>query len=292
LPDSVVDQAMVDLAQHRATNAVDRLARDLQRNMSRATRKIDAFRKLRRDLPEEGIFHLITQSWLLMGDRQVEFLENPRWTAEFGAAVSLANMESRIAIQAVGRAVEQLEAVEFILNVLRILHDEKKSHFGLVPPGYDLVPLIRTATDALLAPGHSRPLTSPFDHGAMGAFWAWSELDRDDAQGWLRHQVDSGAWKLLDTIGALTSVVLPMGQRSRPRTIGDLQIATVSKVFGLETVFNQLSEELDTWGPIGGEPYDTPATPENRTAYALAVLRRLRAEQGIAGETNPAAPPS
>jgi predicted KAP-like P-loop ATPase len=280
LPDSVVGRALADLTNHTTSTALDRLTNELQANASRTIRKIDASRDAGTPMPEVALFELIARTWPDVDRERSEIFVDPQRAAERGAALCLLRMDREIAVQTAERVAAQPERGPFVVNVVRQLHRDKRSPYSdLVPADDDLIPLAQVATAAIKRWYDTHPAASPFDEGAMSSFWAWTELDSSGARAWLRNQVDNDHWSLQDAVGALTSVATSIGEPGGRRSIGDFQLAEVDEVFGLSRVFSELGPALDTTVPFHGDPLDTPATPKNRTHYAMARLQQTRAER-------------
>ncbi|QGQ20226.1 AAA family ATPase [Cellulomonas sp. JZ18] len=289
-PDSLLSQSLGELARGIEGRPVQRLKAEIRDNTARAARKIEGLRDSGETLPEVAIFELFGELWPQLDDTPREIFDDPRRSAEHGAALALVRAGSEAAAEAVARRCAQPETFRFSVNVVRALHRNARSPYGsFVPPGFDLEGLVDIVRSALSAWHSANRFDSPFADGAMSGFWPWVELDPAAAHGWLRERVDSGAWPLVEVVGALTSLTVPIGVPGASPNIGEFASSTADDVFGLERVLAELSAELDAVAPLEGDVLRIPATRENRISYALSALRRMRKDRSPdeVGEARP-----
>ncbi|MGW2281971.1 P-loop NTPase fold protein [Streptomyces sp. NPDC001770] len=127
---------------------------------------------------------------------------------------------------------------------------------------------------------HDAPIEG-IEQTVFGTVHQWMEADKESAQAFLRNQVETGKWQLLQILEKLvnrgTSTahtgILLMG----------LEGETVEAALGLNYVFDRLSREIDT-ASTDVLMEGMPDTPENRRSVALAALSFAR--QRMQGDSN------
>lgn len=282
-PDSILDQALADLQSSVESDAVRRLEAELRNNAARALRKIEVLRDAGVDLPEQALFEFIGRAWPgIPEDREELFVVEPRRAAERSAGRGLLRMDPATASATASRVAQRSGGTDFVINAVRWIRRDSRSQYGSsVPAEYDLSPLLAVAQDALERWQASNPAPSPFDDGVMSRFWTWVDLDEGRAHAWLRGRVEAGDWSLEETMGALTSVAVSIGDPDRRTSIGEFQVAVADAVFGLDEIFKQLADRIEAAPPLAGDTFSIPATPENRIGYALWALQRARRERAV-----------
>jgi hypothetical protein len=150
---------------------------------------------------------------------------------------------------------------------------------SIAPSDFDFGSLASAAAASLKMSHESFDAANPFDQGALTNFWVWRELDKDAADHWLRAKVDAGHWSLVDILGTLTSVMTEIGSNPPVTRLGDFDIRAADDIFGLSSIFGELSDVLDGTSSSAGRAFDTPATPNNRIQKALYQLKLARDER-------------
>lgn len=280
LPDSIVHDALGDLTASTMSDALKRFTEELTTHTERAVRKLNALRDAGTPLPEPEIFELLAEVWPNIEPFRTELFSDPRGSVERAAALCLLNVDSHTSVEIAKRVAAHADQVPFVISVVRRLHGARTSPYSsTVPDDYDLTPL-REISFAAAQQLHERSeVTSPFDPGIMGQFWALNTMDAARASEWLRAQVDTGRWTLLDTVGALTSTATSIGGGGRT-FIGEFEVSVVDQVFTLDRVFGELERELRSAEPFRGDPHDIDATPATRIAYALSALKQALEQRG------------
>jgi hypothetical protein len=113
--------------------------------------------------------------------------------------------------------------------------------------------------------------------------WVWRQLDPEGLRVWLREQVDSGRWPLLEVLGRLVPIGVRMGGPPH-RILGDLSLGVVDELLGLDHILESLAEQIEAVEVHSGPRVEDP-TPDQREQYVLGVLRSERdrklAESGL-----------
>lgn len=280
VPDDDLSDTLVRTALHHLNTTPDspelqRLASELRVSTHRATNKIQAVREARTSIDEPQLVTLFADAWATVDDSRRELFTPPRSRLEQAATLSLLATDPTTAITTIRQLAQDDEHAPFVVNVVQHLHHDQSSPYGTtVPDTYDLAPLRHIASDAIRRRNDRAPAASPFDHPAMDTFWVWEEIDPDAAHSWLRAQVDAGTWTLHDTLGALTSTATAVGTNGTRTGIGAFQLATAEETFGLDRLARDLTTELADIEPFTGDHFHIPPTPDNRTRYAIAELRK------------------
>lgn len=272
--DSAIRTALDDLTRNPRTPAVQQLDTELRTSTYRIVRKIEMMRDTGATIPEPELFELFARAWPHITTDQHLLFAPPRSAAERAAALCLITMDAATATETAQLAASDPHNAEFMVNVVQHMHrDQLSPHGSSVPADYDLAALRKIASDAVLRANDQAPAGSPFDHTGMSTFWTWEDIAPDAAHAWLRRQVDTKEWTVLETIGALTTVNTMISAGGARTGVGEFQLATAEHVFTLERLFDELSSDLAAVEPLSGSPFHIPATKSNRIRHALLSLR-------------------
>lgn len=292
LADSTVRRALDALEHGRSSAALDTLIEQLRTETARTTRKIDALRDAG-PIPDRAIFQLLARLWADLDDNSTGLFDRPQRAVERAAGMCLLTLAITDAIEVAETSATDAGSRELVANAVRyIVSDARSPYRSSVPADYEPAPLIEVAARALRRAQEGELAESPFDPGVMRRFWTWQALDTDDAQAWLRAQVDDGRWALRDVIGALTSVTIPIGVANPRQSIGEFALDMAGEVFTFQRLFRDLAVEIDNACPVAiDSTRDVEATPANRTEHALYALKLERARRTPPDPTEPEGPP-
>ncbi|WP_277212703.1 KAP family P-loop NTPase fold protein [Isoptericola croceus] len=275
--DAVVTAAIDDLARSADGPAVARLGEEIANEPARAMRKLEMLRAAQVPLPETALFDLFAQESPKIDRQRNDLFDNPWLSAVQGGAVCLINMGSDRAAEAVTRLGSVKDFEEYVVKVVGFLQSqETDSASDLLPTEYDFPRLTSAASAIIRASLDTRAAPSPLEDGAMTSFWTWLRLDPEAARSWLVAQVESGRWAMAETMGSLTTTMVPIGVPNPTPSIDDLELHVVDESFGLDRVFAELDPDLETVTPFSGDNFRIPATPENRVQHALLRLKQER----------------
>ncbi|MFG6475085.1 P-loop NTPase fold protein [Microbacterium sp. P06] len=125
---------------------------------------------------------------------------------------------------------------------------------------------------------------------AWGLIRDWQIIDNEEARKWLQTRVDSGAWPLIDVVARFVSRRRYVGVPSAPWTIGDLDVALVDRLFGLQEVIDALDADISAAERIDPDLRRLEDTRDNRRAVALSQLKTQRRTQEAASAADPPEP--
>lgn len=275
LPDSVVLAALRDLEAGVWTPTLDHMSRELCTHTARAVRKVESLRDEGVILPDVQLLKLIVKLWPDVDSSRKEIFGNPRRTLLRQAERCMVAMGATVAPEVVAPMLGRESERDPLIAAIHLLaRDQRNQSTEIVPPEFNIAPLVRLASDALENKFEGSLGESPLEDDALGGFWRWRDLSPEKAGPWLRSQIDSGRWNLTDVIGALVSKAYSSSDSIG--YIGELDTESLNAAIPLDELLDSLPSSFDENGSFSGEPLHTLASDENRVKYGISVLLDMR----------------
>ncbi|MGY2126918.1 KAP family P-loop NTPase fold protein [Blastococcus sp. SYSU DS0617] len=114
----------------------------------------------------------------------------------------------------------------------------------------------------------------------MMLVWAWGELEPDDRKSWLREQVTSGRWTVVELFAALQQGSGIYGATGLIPTVGDVHLSKFEDYIGLDFALDNARESLEEFELVSIDSHRTePTFADRRNAVASALKRELLERQ-------------
>ncbi|WP_327030200.1 KAP family NTPase [Micromonospora sp. NBC_01740] len=273
VPDSLVSRGLQELHHFSESPNVRALAQALREQPERVMRKLRARRASGEVQEPELLLRLVALEYPNLEPSPGTFLGDPRSDAEYLAFDLLSDIDppaSRALI--LNSLAKNGYGLRFAAGVARIA----KKVAGRVESNVDtpdwIDPVVTVAANSIASEFElvsRRPLNQVNDF-EFRLFWYWRRIQPKEASSWLRDQVTSGRWGLLESLVRLVTVgVTRSGGRE---IVSDFSLGVVDEVFGIERVLDEIGSEIDGAEPVE-DHLSLPSTMDNRRAYALWTLR-------------------
>jgi hypothetical protein len=278
IADSTVLHAMRELAEHTGGTALEHLRARLVDDTDRVVRKL-------RTLQADGLTP-VTELLELLGNRYLEipqdggfFGSDPRRSVEFLARDLLSDVTPAEGPALLRRMSHHDSGLVLTARVVTRLRQEGDEAAGNEPPKrITWAATAREIARELVAERLTRAASDQLADVPDDVFdliWEWRRLDPAGVRVWLRGQVDSGRWSLLEVLGRFVPVGVRIGGGPPRRVLGDLSLGVVDEFFGLDHVLGRLAEQIEAVEIRSGPRMEDP-TPDEREQYVLGVLRGVR----------------
>jgi len=271
LSESVVRQAIDDLANGRTSEVTDSLGAALSDEPIRTAWRVD--RAL--PVPTSAVAPLLNycaEAYARVGEDERSIVSGPahsleRLTRHLLQGVDAAGVAQEITDLSQTPAgmtlVEQFVAWE--------VRAATAGERGTTPPEVAWRQAVtRAASDALQIKFARLAIMaiSEVQAADVASWWSWRQFDKSAAMNWLKAQVDSGTWDLFFTLSRWVTHAI---SSSHGQVAHELELHFVDQVFGLSDVVQRLQEEL--LQPLPDVDWDhLPDTTSNR---GLVVRRDL-----------------
>lgn len=277
LRDSVVAQAMRDLAAGAEGAAVDEIRRCLVSKTELVLSKIRSLRFEGQELPNWGLAQLLlevspdaTQEGSLFSASPIRIIERElaRCLARVDASQSASLFDGMTGLEDRGNRA---------INAVRELYWDQQRGDQLIPDdSRDLSGLFDAASAHLQSVFGRRTSNEPLTADEVSGFLTWYELDGDAAVGWASRLVSENVWTI-ET--AAISMVTP-GQRNSSSGLeyvaGGLLSEILTRIIPIDQLLDNLRHVVTP--PIQfHEAYDYSS--EGRLHCAVAELRRIAGRQ-------------
>jgi hypothetical protein len=282
IADSVVRDALHQLGAHAGGAALEHLSARLVDDTDRVVRKL---RTMRADglTPPIELLELLGDRYLEIPEDVPFFGTDPRRTVEFFARDLLSDVPAAEGPTLLNRMSADDSGLALAAWVVARLpaqgtDADSETVSERVPKRItwsdDARHTVRELVTERLRSAASGQLADVPDD-VFDLVWVWSQLDQDGLRAWLRDQVDSGRWSLLEVLGRLVPTGIQIGGGPRQRVLGDLSLGVVDDLFGLDHILDNLAEQIDRVDTNRG-PRVTDPTPDQREEHVLATLRAAR----------------
>jgi hypothetical protein len=291
IADSVVAEALNQLAENSPGPELELLTRGLQSDTSRVVRKLRALRS-RGPLPGGPLIRLLGDVY---DDVPLDslFTARPHLDLALLTGGLLADLGEENGRRALTALAGTDSGTELAVRAVRTLRDAiaKAAELGSsVVFGLPTLPWIHTAKEVILELIKAR-LTSatalPVAEVSCSLFRellaGWHDLEPAEVTTWLWDQITAGRWSALDVITHYSSIDKAPDGRRLPRPIlQDPNWADLGALLDLPRLFDYLHEELDSAGEVQRPQPDADAAEIDQ--YVLQLLHNLRDHVAVAAE--------
>lgn len=272
LADSVVADALAELADDEDGPGACRLEAELARDPARLVRKMRA----RRDeggVPAAPLLRLLVRSYAGV-DEGSALISNARFAVQVLAAELCQDLGPAGAADVIAGAEPDWDGLSLLSDAVRKL----QRHAAVETDGTQAAAGWRPPADALrglLQPRVAAISDMPADQAppqAVGAWRRWRALAQEEADAWLRGQVDRDRWDLLDALALLVPTCTVSGGEPPRAALGDLDTDEANAVFGAGRLAEELAHAVRD--AVYVNPWGLAPTLANRRACVLSALRR------------------
>ena len=293
IADTVVAEALNQLAKNAPGPELERLTRGLQADTSRVVRKLRALRA-GEPVPAGPLI-------LLLGDvyddvpLDILFTGRPHLDIALLTGWLLADLGEEDGVRALRALAESDSGTELAVRAVRTLRDAASKAGGLGPPalfGLPTLSWMSTAEEVIyellkarLTLAASQPLAEISCSLFRELLAGWHDLKPEEVTTWLWEQIVAGHWSALDIIVHYFSIDRAPDGRPLPQPI--LQEPNWGDIAGLlemPRLFDHLRGELDATEEVAKPSLDTDVATVRQ--YVLRLLHGVRGRVGVTVEAS------
>ncbi|WP_103341084.1 KAP family P-loop NTPase fold protein [Amycolatopsis sp. CA-126428] len=271
IPDSVVLKALAKMPEEESEE-LSLVVSSMQKNPSRVLRKISTFnsQKILENAP--GVFAFLAHQYDQLPSRD-SLLDMPEILLILVATDILEAFEDVEAVQLLQDAIDAAD-IKFVADLtLRAIKKSEETHrsFGWIE---GIRPVLTQKFEQIASELGRRPMVEVYDLFPLLYRAAWLDGDSESLKGILWQNIEFGEWELVEVLGRLVAESIRSGGS---RTIVELKEERIEELLGVERVISELGDLLDREDDnLDRDLNEALATKENKEAYAIAVMRRLK----------------
>jgi hypothetical protein len=293
IADSVVVEALNQLAKNSPGPELDQLTRGLQADTSRVVRKLRALRG-GGQVPAEPLLHLLGHVY---DDLPLDslFTARPHLDVALLTGWLLSDLGEEDGVSALRALAEADSSTELAVRAVRTLRDAASKAGELGPPAIFGLPtltwmsaaeeVILDMIKARLTLAASRPVAEIGCSLFRELLAGWHDLEPTEVTTWLWDQITAGRWPAVDVIVHYSSIdTAPDGRRLPHPILQEPNWSDLGGLLDLRRMFDHLREDLDSAEEVERPPI--AADPTGVKLYVLWLLRTMRRRVVVAADAD------
>lgn len=271
IADSMVIAALEELRTEEDGGALTQLKERLVNDTARVVRKVGIYRRNEHG-DAQRLLGLLAEGYVKVPDSPDVFAEDPgRSLVSLGRDL-LSDIEPGevvATLRSASRGDRQLQFIARTIDPRRFTENETPA--WLVEARDAVVQLIKARLEE---DGDLASLDGVTD-AAFSLFWIWARIDPSGVKSWLKDQLDSERWRLIDVIARFATVGVTLSGRPAQTVMGGFSLKDADQLLGLDYIYDQLGQQITD---VVTEANDFTVNPTlaDRRDFALVVLRNAR----------------